>query len=107
MSQTAKNTHGSMEAAKRVHAILFVAGEERNSLAAKANLAKICESDPQAKVDFEIVDVLVDHRRALEFKVLLTPALLIFDANRSSRITGSLDESHRVAAALGMTTAGA
>jgi hypothetical protein len=107
MSETADKTVGPEEPRKRTHAILFIAGEERNSIAARANLAKICKSAPQGSVEFEIVDVLVDYRKALQFKVLLTPALLIFAADRSARITGSLDQSNRVAAALGLSAVGA
>jgi hypothetical protein len=33
--------------------------------------------------EFEVVDVLADHTKALQWKVLLTPALLVFSAGES------------------------
>lgn len=81
---------------------LFVAGEERNSQAARTNLARICESNLSGRADVEIVDVLQDYSRALEWRVLLTPTLLIFNAEPPTRITGSLHEAEQVLSACGV-----
>jgi hypothetical protein len=88
--------------ADRTTAACCSVSEHADALPPHSNLARICQLDSQRRVDFEIVDVLSGHRKALEFKVLLRPALLIFDNHHSARITGSLDESNRVAAALGI-----
>ncbi|HUA93477.1 MAG TPA: circadian clock KaiB family protein [Terracidiphilus sp.] len=90
----------------RVRMTLFVAGEERNSQAARTNLARICESHLSGRADVEIVDVLQDHRKALEWRVLLTPALLIFNADRPTRVTGTLQEAERVLSAINRDYAG-
>jgi circadian clock protein KaiB len=87
---------------ERIRMTLFVAGEERNSQAARTNLTRICEKYLSGRVDVEIVDVLVDHRKALEWRVLLTPALLIFNAERPTRVTGNLQEAESVLSAIGL-----
>lgn len=87
--------------------ILFVAGEEANSQAARTNLAHICETHFEGRTDVEVVDVLVDHRKALQWRILLTPALLVFTAPRPARVTDTLDEPDRLLEALSLKDIGA
>jgi circadian clock protein KaiB len=88
---------------KRV--VLFVAGNELNSRKAKSNLAKLCKEHLGGR-EFEVVDVLADHTKALQWKVLLTPALLVFSAGSPVRITGNLEQTDRVLSALQMKERG-
>ncbi len=81
---------------------LFVTGEERNSQAARMNLARFCENYLAGRVDLEIIDVLENHRKALEWRVLLTPVLLVFNSERPTRITGTLQDPEPVLAAVGL-----
>ena len=80
--------------------VLFIAGDGINSRKAMSNLEKLCNEHLNGR-DFEVVDVLEDHSKALEWKILLTPALLVFSGDEPVRITGSLDHGDRVLAALG------
>jgi circadian clock protein KaiB len=89
-------------ASDRIRMTLFVAGGEKNSQAARTNLARFCEDYLAGRAEVEIVDVLKDHRKALEWRVLLTPALLIFNAERPARVTGTLQDAERVLAACGL-----
>lgn len=90
---------------KQKRLILFVAGDELNSRKAKSNLVKLCEQHLGGR-GFEVVDVLADHSKALQWKVLLTPALLVLSADKPVRITGNLDQTDRVLSALHMKERG-
>ncbi len=94
------------ESTDRIRMTLFVTGDERNSQAARTNLARICEDHLSGRVEIEVVDVREDHRKALEWRVLLTPALLIFNAERPARVTGTLQEAEQVLTACGLRGSG-
>jgi hypothetical protein len=86
--------------------VLFVAGEETNSGKARNNLDRLTE-ELEGRCTVEVVDVLSNHNAALRWKILLTPALLVFaPGQKPVRITGNLDESKRVIAALGLKQRG-
>ena len=87
---------------KPTRMMLFVAGEEINSRKARANLDWFCREHLHGSCDIEIVDVFADHAKALEWKVLLTPALVVLGSGAPIRITGNLDDAERVAAALAL-----
>ena len=90
-----------------IRMILFVAGEETNSRKARNNLGRFCNEHLYGNCDLEVVDVLANHSKALQWKVLLTPALLVFSsASQPVRITGNLDDTERVLAAFGMRQRG-
>jgi circadian clock protein KaiB len=81
---------------------LFVAGDEPNSRLAKENLARLCDSVPAHCCEVEIIDVLVDYRPALEHNILVTPCLLWHNAGSPVRVAGTLSDTQRVRAALGL-----
>jgi hypothetical protein len=72
------------------------------ALAAQTNLARISANHLSGRAEVEIVDVLENHRKALEWCVLLTPALLIFNAERPTRVTGNLHETEQLLSAIGL-----
>jgi circadian clock protein KaiB len=80
--------------------MLFVAGNEPNSVAAAANLRRLRESTPGCEIDFEIVDVLVHHPMALQRRVLVTPCLILVDPQPEVMIVGSLTDLDKVRLAL-------
>ncbi len=108
MSTSAKSSHISRDPVPsgRLRIMLFVAGEERNSQAARANLSRICENHLATRADLEVVDVLLDHRKALHWKVLLTPATLFFVSDAPARITGTMDDPEKVLDLLGLRASG-
>jgi circadian clock protein KaiB len=83
--------------------ILFVAGDERNSRTARANLSRLNEEYLGGRSNIEIVDVLEDYQKAIECRVLLTPTLLIVQPPPPVRIIGTLENTTKVLAALGLT----
>jgi circadian clock protein KaiB len=80
--------------------LLFVAGEESNSQAARENLHSFCDQYLPGRAEAEIVDVLANYRRALEWRVLITPALVVLHPAATVRIIGTLEDTARVLAAL-------
>ena len=80
--------------------MLFVAGNEPNSVAAAANLRRLRESTQGCEIDFEIVDVLVHHPLALQRRVLVTPCLILVDPGPEVMIVGSLTDLDKVRLAL-------
>jgi circadian clock protein KaiB len=82
------------------HLRLFIAGDEPNSVIAKASLDKICMERPDRRCRIEIVDVLRDSRPALEENILVTPALVIRGPERRIVIFGNLADTSKVLATL-------
>ena len=79
---------------------LFVAGEEPNSVLAKASLTRICSAHLEGHCHVEIVDVLKDFRPALQENILVTPALVIHRGQARSVVFGNLTNVDRVLTAL-------
>ena len=80
--------------------MLFVAGSAPNSLAARSNFDRLRRSAPGFDFDLEIVDVLEQHPRALERRVLVTPCLVLVHPVPEVMIVGSLTDLERVRRAL-------
>jgi circadian clock protein KaiB len=77
---------------ERVQMTLFVAGDRQNSQIARANLERFCENYLAGRANIDIVDVTRDPRKAQDWRVLLTPALLVFNPGGPARVTGTLQE---------------
>ena len=85
---------------------LFVAGDGPNSREAVANLKAIrARCAPPLEVEFEIIDVLEEPLRALEFGVFVTPTLMAFNTPVVS-IVGTLADHGKVIRALGWEARG-
>jgi len=81
--------------------LLFVAGNESNSITALTNLNRLRESLPGGCViDLEVVDVLVQHPVALERRILVTPCLVLVHPLPEVMIVGSLTDLDKVRVAL-------
>lgn len=81
---------------------LYVAGDGPNSSEARANLAMILESRPGTRYELEIVDFLREPQRALSDGVIVTPTLVKLGPPPAQRIIGTLRETLKVRAALGI-----
>ncbi len=79
---------------------LFVAGDEPNSVMAKASLERVCSEHRERNYRIEVVDVLQDSRPAREESVLVTPALVIRGPRRRTVIFGNLSDTKKVLTAL-------
>jgi circadian clock protein KaiB len=84
---------------------LYVAGDAPNSLQAIANLQKICETHLSDRYEIEIVDVLVDPRRALTESIFLTPTLVTDSPYPGHRIVGTLSNTEPILQILGLGAA--
>jgi circadian clock protein KaiB len=80
--------------------VLFVAGDEKNSRLARKNLQRLCDTELGSDCEVQIVDVLEDFAAALEYDILLTPALLVLTPPPRTLIVGSLSDMTKVRRAL-------
>ena len=82
--------------------ILFVVGNEANSLLAQENLRHICaEYLREGTCSVLIVDVLDDFQTAIDNNVLVTPTLLVEGPRGRSTIVGNLSDIDRILLTLG------
>lgn len=80
--------------------MLFVAGNEPNSVAAIENLNRLRQSVRGCEIDLEVVDVLMHHPMALERRILVTPCLVLVHPLPEVMIVGSLTDIDKVRLAL-------
>ncbi len=91
---------GNFKEQKYYEFILFVAGNEPNSMMARKNLAQLCEQELKGRSKIKIVDVMEDFDSAAAHNILLTPTLLIQNANADIMVIGNLNNREKVRAAL-------
>jgi circadian clock protein KaiB len=84
---------------------LYVAGDAPNSLEAIANLTRLCETHLPDHYDIEIVDVLLDPKRALTDAVYMTPTLVSDSPHPGRRIVGTLSHTEPILQILGLGVA--
>ena len=93
MSRTGR----SLQTVRKV--ILFVAGDGANSVAATRNLA-LLQRSTECLFDLEVVNVLQQYERALQYDVLVTPCLVQIEPAPRVMIVGTLHDLAKVRAAL-------
>ena len=84
---------------------LYIAGDAPNSLQAIANLTKICETHLPDRHEIEIVDVLLDPKRALLEAIYMTPTLVTDSPYPGHRIVGTLSNTEPILQILGLGAA--
>ena len=84
---------------------LYVAGDAPNSLQAIANLTQMCETHLPGRYDIEIVDVLLNPRRALTESIYMTPMLVTDSPGPGHRIVGTLSHTEPILQILGLGVA--
>jgi circadian clock protein KaiB len=84
---------------------LYVAGDAPNSLEAAANLGRLCETYLPGRYTIEIVDVLLDPKRALAESIFLTPMLVTDAPYPGHRIVGTLSYTEPILQILGLGVA--
>ncbi|HYC88660.1 MAG TPA: circadian clock KaiB family protein [Thermoanaerobaculia bacterium] len=84
---------------------LYVAGDAPNSLLARANLTRLCETHLPDRHSIEIVDVLLDPKRALRESILMTPTLVSESPYPGHRIVGTLSNTEPILQILGLGAA--
>jgi circadian clock protein KaiB len=81
---------------------LYIAGDAPNSLRAVANLNAICREHLPQRHKIEIVDVMLEPKRALADGILLTPTLVKLLPAPVRNIVGTLAKTQTVLDALGL-----
>jgi circadian clock protein KaiB len=84
---------------------LYIAGDAPNSLQAMANLAQLCETHLPDRHEIEIVDVLLDPKRALTESIFMTPTLVTDSPYPGHRIVGTLSHTEPILQILGLGVA--
>ena len=84
---------------------LYVAGDAPNSLQAIANLTQLCETHLPDRYEIEIVDVLLDPKRALTEAIFMTPTLVSDSPYPGHRIVGTLSNTEPILQILGLGAA--
>jgi circadian clock protein KaiB len=84
---------------------LYVAGDAPNSLQARANLTRICEQYLPYRHEIEIVDVVLEPKRALSESILMTPMLVTDSPYPGHRIVGNLSNTEPILQILGLGAA--
>lgn len=75
---------------------LYVAGQTAKSLAALANLKRVCETHLAGRYQIEIVDLLVNPRLAAGDQILAVPTLVRKVPEPIRKIIGDLSNEDRV-----------
>ena len=84
---------------------LYVAGQTPHSLAAFANLKKICEEHLQGKYTIEVIDLLVHPQLAKGDQILALPTLVRKLPEPVKKIIGDLSNTDRVLVGLDLRPA--
>lgn len=84
---------------------LYIAGDAPNSLQAVANLGRLCRTHLPDRHEIEIVDVLLDPKRALTESIFMTPTLVTDSPYPGHRIVGNLSNTEPILQILGLGVA--
>jgi circadian clock protein KaiB len=81
---------------------LYIAGSSPNSVQALSNLKAFCNEHLPDRHHIEILDVLVEPKRALADGIMLTPTLVKVSPDPVRKIVGTLTHRPPLMAALGL-----
>jgi len=87
---------GPADAAEIWELRLYIAGQTRRSVAALANLKRICEEHLVGLYRLEVIDLLVDPQRAQTDQILAIPTLVRTLPEPIKKIIGDLSDTERV-----------
>jgi circadian clock protein KaiB len=80
--------------------ILYVAGETPKSLAAIANLERICKEDLDNRYEVQVIDLRKEPRLAREHSIVAIPTLVRQLPTPIRKIIGDLSDSQKVLVSL-------
>jgi circadian clock protein KaiB len=81
---------------ERITLTLYIAGQTPRSLAALANLRKLCDEFLVGRYDLEVVDLILNPGRARTDQILAVPTLVRSLPNPIARIIGDLSDTDQV-----------
>ena len=93
---TAQTGGDDAGAAERFVLRLYVAGESPKSLAAFANLRRICETHLAGRYEIEVIDLLERPQLARGDEIIAIPTLVRKLPEPITRIIGDLSDTERV-----------
>lgn len=79
---------------------LYVAGQAPNSLRAIGNSKAICEENFHGRYELEVIDMIVQPRRAVADGIIVTPTLVRISPLPIIRVIGNLNDTVRVSMVL-------
>jgi circadian clock protein KaiB len=84
---------------------LYVAGQTPKSIAALANLKKLCETHMAGRYEIEVIDLLKNPKLAAGDQILAIPTLVRKLPEPVKKIIGDLSNEHRVLVGLDLRPA--
>ncbi len=82
---------------------LYIAGQTPKSMAAVANLKRLCDEHLQGRYNIEVVDLVLNPQRARTDQVVAIPTLIRHLPEPVKRIIGDLSNAERVLLSIGLT----
>ena len=86
---------------------LYIAGQTPKSIAAVANLRRLCDQHLQGRYNIEVVDLVLNPQLAQTDQVIAIPTLVRHLPEPVKRIIGDLSNADRVLLSIGLTVEGA
>ena len=96
MEKSKSSTRGRRSSPKNYQLRLYVAGQTPKSLAAFANLKKICEEHMPGQYEIEVIDLLKKPQLASGDQILAIPTLVRKLPQPIKKIIGDLSNTERV-----------
>jgi circadian clock protein KaiB len=87
--------NGSNEAGSKWDLRLYTAGQSPKSLAALANLKKVCDQHLAGRYSIEVIDLLKNPRLAKDDQIVAIPTLVRKLPEPLRRIVGDLSDTER------------
>ncbi len=81
---------------EQYHLRLYVAGQTAKSLAAMANLKRVCEEHLAGRYEIEVIDLLINPKLAAGDQILAIPTLVRKLPAPLKRIIGDLSNTDKV-----------
>jgi circadian clock protein KaiB len=101
-----KRPRANSEDAETWELRLYVAGQTPRSIAAFANLNRICEEKLAGRYRIEVIDLLRDPQRAREDQIFAIPTLVRSVPVPLRKIIGDLSNTERTLVGLGIRSLG-
>jgi circadian clock protein KaiB len=98
---TSKKEHGVTEEIWELR--LYTAGQTPKSLAALANLKRLCEENLKGKYKIEVIDLMANPRLAKEHQIVAIPTLVKKLPSPLRQIIGDLSDKEKALVGLQLT----
>jgi circadian clock protein KaiB len=82
---------------------LYVAGQTPKSIAAVANLKRLCDQHLRGRYNIEVVDLAINPKLAQTDEIIAIPTLIRHLPEPVKRIIGDLSNADRVLLSIGLT----